>query len=92
MKINQCAPNTDNNLESTGWDPTMETTEEQIRDYFTKKTFDQMFGSDWRFSSNPRRPDLDGEEIDFDFASYIRAATDHAENNGLLTQPKMIHD
>jgi hypothetical protein len=56
----------ENNLESVGWDATAETTETEIREYFTPENFRFMFGPD---------------ESDYDFESYIRAAINQATEN-----------
>jgi hypothetical protein len=77
MKITQqWKPDSNNCLETAGWDPTFEVTELEIRSYFTPKNFDFMFGGDWR-----RFGDY---EIEYDFDSYIAAAIAEAEARGLL--------
>jgi hypothetical protein len=59
----------ENNLESVGWDAAAETTETEIREYFTPENFRFMFGAD---------------ESGYDFESYIRAAIKQAAEADLL--------
>ena len=85
MKNQKYSADSENNLEAVGWDPTMETTEQEIREYFTPENFDNMFGRDWRFGRDQRDPSTDNEqEVEFDFDSYIQAAIATAEENDLL--------
>jgi hypothetical protein len=80
MKKQQYSADSENNLEATGWDPTFEVTEQEIRNYFTPENFDYMFGRDWRYSIDHRDPSSEEEEVDFDFDSYIDAAIEHMQS------------
>ena len=89
MKMQKYQPDSENNLESTGFDMSTfdSITEAEIRDYFTPESFDAMFGRDWGFAIDHRNAASDNEEeVDFDFESYIAAAIDQCDEIGKLSK------